>query len=440
MSVAPGQAQLLRLSALVDLERRSRQARGAELGYLMVNDSFSVAPYRQAALWLHGTLATVSGVAAPERTAPYARWLHRALAAASSREETAPRLVDAGKLGLRADDWAEWFPPEAVWVPLPDPRGGVSGGLMLGRDEPWHPAELHLLETLAGAYGMAVAAADLPARRRNWRIGRRLLWGAAACAIAALAFVPIRSSVLAPAEIVALAPVPIRAPFDGVIDTVRVRPNAPVHRGDLLLALDTTERRARAEVTQKALEIARAELAEAAQLGLSDPRAKGRIAVLQGKLGQAELEAAYDRDILARAEVRAPVDGIAVFDDADQWTGHPVALGERIMLLAPPRSLEIDIAVPVADILAVPEDAEIVFFPNTAPDNPARGRLRETGYAAQVGGDGVLAYTWRGRLTVPEIGLRLGLKGTAKVYGPPRPFILWALRRPLAAIGAWLPF
>ena len=45
----------------------------------------------------------------------------------------------------------------------------------------------------------------------------------------------------------------------------------------------------------------------------------------------------------------------------------------------------------------------------------------------------VLSYTARADLD--EGGaLRLGLKGSAKVFGPRRPLILWLLRRPIAYI------
>ena len=41
------------LATLLDLSQRARLASSArELGFLLVNDSFELAPYRQAALWL----------------------------------------------------------------------------------------------------------------------------------------------------------------------------------------------------------------------------------------------------------------------------------------------------------------------------------------------------------------------------------------------------
>ncbi len=441
--------QLLRLSALLDLERRTRAARGAELTYLMVNDTTDVVSYQQAALWRRGALVAVSGVATVEPGGPYAQFLQTVLPAAEklvTRDAEAPFVVNPALVGVSPEAWSEWFPPEALFLPLADPRGGLSGGLLLGRQDPFHPGEHQLLEAVAGTYGLALAATEL-SRRHIRRLPSRRLWQAGAVLLAvAASFAPIRSSVLAPAEVVALAPFPIRAPFDGVVDAVRVTPNAAVHKGDPLLSFETTERRAKAEVSEKALEIARAEYAEASQQAFNDPQAKGKLPLLRAKIDQAQLEADYNRTMLARAEVVAPADGVAVFDDAHQWIGRPVTLGERIMVLAAPVSNALDIAVPVADVVTFDKDAEVVFFPNIAPDHPARGVLADVGYASSLNAEGVLAYTARANLeatrsdttSLDTSGLRLGLKGTAKIYGERRPFILWVLRRPLTVVREWL--
>jgi hypothetical protein len=433
--------QLLRLSALIDLERRAREARGPELTYLMANDTALVVPYQQSALWRRGELAAVSGVATIEANGPYAGFLRTVLPAAAKLAATdagSPVVVDAAAIGMPAAEWSAWFPPEAVFLPLADPRGGLAGGLLVGRQDPFHPAELQLLGAVAGTYGLALAATELP-RRHARRLPSRHWWQAGAVLlVVAASFAPVRSSVLAPAEVVAAAPYPIRAPFDGVVDTVHVTPNEAVHKGDRLISFDTTERRAKAEVSGKALEIARAEYAEAAQQAFNDPQAKGKLPLLRAKIDQARLEADYNQTMLNRAVVVAPNDGVAVFDDAHQWIGRPVVLGERIMVLAAPVSNALDIAVPVADVVTFDRDAEVVFFPNIAPDHPARGALRSVGYAAAVNAEGVLAYTARAYLDADGEGLRLGLKGTAKIYGPHRPFILWVLRRPLAVVREWL--
>jgi multidrug resistance efflux pump len=295
-----------------------------------------------------------------------------------------------------------------------------------------------LLAALAGTYGTLLAVTELPARRRSLPHRRHWLRIAIVAAVLAASFIPIRSSVLAPAEIVAAAPFPVRAPFDGVVDAVHVPPNTPVHKGDRLISFDVTERRAKADVAAKALEMARAEFTEASQQAMSDPKVKGRLVLLQSKVAQAQLDYDYDRTMLGRAEVLAPADGIAVFDDEHQWIGRPVALGERIMIIAPPRSTELDIAVPIGDVVTFAPGAEVEFFPNVSPDQPAHGRLMVAGYGTAPTAEGVLAYTFRTHLESTDDGLRLGLKGTAKIYGPHRPFILWVLRRPLAVMREWL--
>lgn len=438
MNGPPINPQLLRLSALIDLQSRAQRTQGAELSYLIVNDTMQVVAYQQAALWRHGALAAVSGVAMPEAGGPYARWLHgvlsKAAALAASDDPVVP--VDAATLGLRPDEWDAWFPRHAVFLRLSDPRGGMAGGLLLGRADPFHPGEAQLLGAMAGTYGLALAALDLPRRRIRTHRLRRWLQAGAVLGVLAASFAPVRSSVLAPAEIVAAAPFPVRAPFDGVVDAIHVSPNQAVHKGDRLISFETTERRAKAEVAAKALEIARAEYAEASQQAFTDPQAKAKLPLLQAKVEQARLEADYNRDMLARSEVTAPTGGVAVFDDAHQWIGRPVALGERIMVIAPPSSARLDVAVPVADIVTFAPKAEVVFFPNISPDRPAYGALDSVGYAASLTPEGVLAYTARAALKGDE--LRLGLKGTAKIYGPRRPFILWVLRRPLAVAREWL--
>ena len=69
-------------------------------------------------------------------------------------------------------------------------------------------------------------------------------------------FVPVRLSVLAPAEVVALNAIAVAAPQDGVVGSFAVAPNAKVKAGDLLFSLDDSSLLNRLAVARKALEIA----------------------------------------------------------------------------------------------------------------------------------------------------------------------------------------
>jgi multidrug resistance efflux pump len=232
--------------------------------------------------------------------------------------------------------------------------------------------------------------------------------------------------------VAAIDPAPVRAPFEGVVESILVAPNATVAKGEPLVALDRTQSQARADVAQKALEMAQAEHAVASQQALNDADAKARLAILSGKIEQAAAERDYAKGLLDRAVVPAPADGVAVFDGAADWRGKPVQLGERIMLIASPERTELEMLVPAADAVTFEPGAEVLFFGNLAPDRPVRAVVSFASYAA-----GTVAYVFRARFqdAPPQ---RLGMKGTAKIYGERVPLALWLLRRPVAAVRQWL--
>src|SRR5882672_11218529 len=72
--------QLSALAALLQLERRVRAAATVEeLGFLMVNDTHMIVPYRQAVFWRADTekVQAISGLSTPDRDAPFCLWLAR---------------------------------------------------------------------------------------------------------------------------------------------------------------------------------------------------------------------------------------------------------------------------------------------------------------------------------------------------------------------------
>jgi hypothetical protein len=157
--------QLLRLSALLQLEQRARAATAAELKFLMVNDTASVVSYQQAVLWQSdaaGSAAfTLSGVAVADDGGPYRVWLDH-LMAAITRGANAKVLhvLTAGDLSDKvAEEWAEWFPPQALWCPLLRRDGKLVGGLLFGRADPWGEGDRQLIETAGGAYAQSLVLA-----------------------------------------------------------------------------------------------------------------------------------------------------------------------------------------------------------------------------------------------------------------------------------------
>lgn len=439
--------QLLRLSALLQLEMRARSAKGKELEFIIVNETAQVIAYQQAVLWRRSPTGketlTPSGAAMPEPGSPYVHWLKQLFAHLTSSAKAATFFaVSASEVPETIRNaWPQWFPPYAFWCPLVFPDGTLAGAVLLGRAVAWQEGEKPLLEMLMSGYAQSLAVQELkpgiPFYKKFWphrskRVKR------IAIAVVVLLLLPLRVSVLAPADTIAVDPAAIRAPFDGVVANINVKPNQPVHPGQSLLTLDVAQLKAHAQVAQGALDMARAEYSGAAQEALSDVQAKGKLAMLQSRIEQQKAELEYDQNLLKQADIVSPIEGIAVFDDPVALTGKPVIQGERVMLVAADQTPLIEIAVPVADVVTFTPGAEVVFFSNIEPDRPLPATLEFASYASKMTADGILSYHFRARLNDPSQILRLGLKGTAKIYGDRKPLVLWILRRPIALIRQWL--
>lgn len=437
--------QLYGLSTLLQLVERARQARTVEeLAFLMVNETHVLMPYRQAALWLcpdgGGKVAALSGVALPDGNGPYMQWLKRALSHLDKQGGTALRAVTAADLPPReAGEWAEWLPEYGLWVPLVSSAGEKLGALLLARETEWE-ADQPVLDHLRGAYGHALAALDqkrtwLPVKGR-WK-DKRWGYGAVLGVVLAL-WTPVPLTVLAPAQVTPLHPAVQRAPLEGVVDSFHVKPNDSVTEGQLLFELDPTSLRSKTEVARKAVAVAEAEYRQAAQQALYDQKSKAQLAILQGRMEEKAAEVDFLNSLLDRIQVRASRGGIAIFDDANEWIGKPVVVGERIMTIADPAEGELEIWLPVADAITVKDGAEVRFFLNIAPQRPVSATLRYASYEAVPTPEGVLAYRLKASFAPDQTLPRIGLKGTAKIYGDKVSLFYYLMRRPLAAARQWL--
>ena len=417
----------------LELERQARAAASSEqLGFAMVNDGQALFGFRHAALLIAGRVRALTGVSVVEAHAPFVAFVERAVAQLQAHggldtpAAVEPTAVDAQTQA----DWHALSAAQAFWLPLKDRRGEVFGGLWLAREQPWSPAEQALLAQLGDSYGHAWLALQ---PRRPWRLRwprRQRL--ALAGGLLLLLLLPVRQSVLAPAEVVPLGGRVVAAPLDGVIAEFLVRPNQPVAAGELLLRFDATSLKAQADVAERSLGVAEAELKSSAQRAFADAESSARIDLLAARVEQKRAERDYARELLARTEVRAERAGIAVFADAERWTGKPVQTGERLMQIADPAQAELRIELPVGDAIALAPGAEVALFLDSDPLHRHAARLERAAYEAHSTAAGQLAYRLDARFGAAPP--RIGLRGTAKLLGQRVPLALYLLRRPLAAL------
>lgn len=430
------------LLAVAALEERARAADSpAALAFSIANDAYPLLGFRQAlvfdAAW---ALRAVSGLALPTEDSPYLVWLRRT----ARWLETLPggdggRWVGAGDAGIPvevAEGWAEWWPAGFWLLNLVDRSGQGVGAALFLMDMPPEPAVAGQVARLAATWGYCWGALGGARPPRRWRLtGRRRRIAAAVLLVVAL--LPVRQSALAPAEVVPAEAVIVASPLDGVVHRFHVRPNQAVEAGAPLFSLDETTLRSRLDVAAKAVAAADAELHAASQRAFENAQSRSEVALLSGRAEEKRAELAAIRGQLARIDVVAPRAGVAVFGDPNDWLGKPVATGERILLVADPARPAMQIHLPVADAIALEPGAPVKLYLSTHPLSAIEGRVVETSYQAVTTPDGLAAYRLRAAIEGDAGDARLGLRGTAKIYGNWTVFAYYVLRRPLAALREW---
>ncbi|SJM93246.1 conserved hypothetical protein [Crenothrix polyspora] len=435
--------QLLRLTLLLQLERRARQAPSDELPFVIVNETAELLPYRQAVLWQKAPakLQAASGIAKPEKNSPYALWLKPVLQYVTRDPRAASVMAFSAEDVPEelAKDWYEWLPDHALWIPLLTPATSKYG-LVLFRDNAWTEAEIQLVGYLAETYGHALALAEAGPAQRSWldRLrGRNIQFLLAAILLAAACY-PVRQAVLAEAEVIPIKPNLVRAPLEGVVETFYVQPNEDVKVGQKLFSLDMTQLRSRLEVAQETRDIAKTEYLQTTQQAMLDPTVKSKLAGLKSKWDQQVAEVDYVRTLLKRSVVTATRAGVTVFDDPNDWLGKPVTQGEKILAVADPNVVELEVRLPMDDLIALESGAEVLFFSNINPHKPLQASLNYFSYRATPTPADIMAYRLKATFTGNEILPRLGYRGSAKLYGSRKPFILWLFRKPIQTVRLWL--
>jgi multidrug efflux pump subunit AcrA (membrane-fusion protein) len=257
-------------------------------------------------------------------------------------------------------------------------------------------------------------------------------------ALAVVLSLPVTLSALAPAEVVPFKPAIVRAPLDGVVDHFLVEPNATVAAGQPLLDLDSRAIQNKLDVAGKELAVAEAEYRQAAQEAVFDDKSRAKLAVLKGRMDQRRADVAYAQSLLDRIHVTASRAGLALFEDPNDWIGRPVTIGEKLLEIADPAQAELEIWLPAADAITLKPGAAVELFLNVSPGAPLKAKLRQASYEATLSPSNLLGYRLKATLDDPAEAPRIGLRGTAKLYGERVSLFYYLARRPLAATRQFL--
>lgn len=439
--------QLERLANLLLLESRVRDAKTElELGFTITNDTLSLVNGATALLWrvpknlnfANGDLFSVSASPLPEKNTPFSNWAIRYFLALGSALGEAPAVVDNAVLPKELVLEAESLVAKnAVWLPISF-GGNVLGALLIFRAGPWLDSELRILQqwtaTIAHAWN-ALQTSNVSMISSITSIPRKRLLVALAAVLLISFVLPIRLSVLAPAELKSGDSFIVRSPIQGVVDELHIEPNAAVAEGELLVSLDDSALSTELEVAQQELAIARAEFRQSSQAAAFSDEASASLQVQRISLEKSVARVNYLTDLLNRTKILAPQSATAIIENVDEFIGRPVQLGERLLMLVDDSDLELEMWLPVGDDIELAIGSPINFFPNVAPDQVYTGSLTSLDYEARISPLGTLAYRARATVDLPlDAYSRIGMRGTGKLFGKQVSVFYYLFRRPISFI------
>lgn len=431
--------------AFIQLTARAMSAaKPADLQFIIANESIQLGHYRQAAFFESAfnkkpILTTASGLVSVAENSPYSVWLNR-FAKTFPNTAGCHRINFADAKPEHADGWQEWLPAHLLVIPLLHDNQ-LYGHALYAREQAWSDNEIAQFGFLHNTYSYCLASLH----KKSHSFARSLFkWlnfktlAFTGMLLAALMLLPVRLSTLAPAEVIALNAFSVAAPQDGVIHAFTVQPNSIVKTGDLLFTLDDTSIMNRFEVASKALATARSDALVAEQRAFDDIKGRAELAGAIGRMREKEAELASIKALMARVEVRAERDGLAIFSDINDWIGRPVQTGERVMQIANPADAGLLMWLPVKDALNIDTGAPMKLFLHTDPLHPISAKLQQTSYQATMSPENVSSYRLKGAFDSNKSLPRIGLRGTARISGEWSVLGYYLFRRPIAATREWL--
>jgi len=445
--VQDGQTRRLQTLLLLEAELR-RQKTPEALSLWAVNELRGVVDYSQGILLRNNRsgkarVMAVSNLAGVDRNAPYIRRVEEQVNAIIKTTATGGRdavrdviNMPLANGGSKGNGSGEVFPfQQSIFLPFTDRCGAIFGGLLLARSKPWQEAEqviaVRLAETISHGF-----QALLPQKRlRLWSLSKWLVAGAMLLAVLAM-FIPVPMTTLAPAEIIADEPVVVAAPIDGVVARIFQDANVEVKKGELLFEFDNTELKAAADIARRKELVSAARLATAKPAAFTDPQVYRQLAIARAELELAQAEKNFAERKLARTQVRAKRAGQLIYTDRKDWTGKPVRTGERVMEIADVRHVVLRIDLPVADAINLTKGADVRLFLDANPLKALSAKLRHAGYhAVEQPGVG-LVYRVIADLERQQnkIVPRIGLRGTAQIFGEKVFLGFYLFRKPISTI------
>ncbi|MDF2577172.1 MAG: hypothetical protein K0S74_656 [Chlamydiales bacterium] len=436
--------QLLAIINQLSLQAYRSQSLEA-LIFQIVNDTYHAISYNRAMLWKYEdkqfVLLGISGQTQISKKSPLIDQTQ--LLMSHLKELEKPQILSKDSFKEQVHTiWhklsADSLQPEICWFPIIQDKQ-LIGGLWLERwhKEEWLNYELEMLGFITAAYA---AAWDKYRNKFNWKKVFRF-WGFYLGIMLLGSFiihVPLR--IVAPCEVVSKDPVAISATLDGTIAQLEVKPGQLVKKGDLLYSYNPEIPLQNLKSFRKQVEVSQAELDRAVSLAFTHNRGLAEIEELSLRLRKEKIALETAEYQAKHLQGFAPKDGIVMLDDPEKWRGSPVTIGEKILQIADPSETKVRMWIPESDNIVLNQNKPIKVFLNVSPNRSFTAQLKYIASYTHVNDKGMPCFTSEANWIEEEENLKLGLKGSAILYGEDVSLFYWLVRRPWTALRNFIGF
>ena len=432
----------IKIARLLTVEKKLREAESqVELEFIFVNELRSIVDYTFAfflkpSQFRQVKVQTISDLSVIDRTAPTVKFIEDLFKVKGLVDQNETKEIDLNDQAILSNNLnrPENFPNHALIVPIHSKLAGFHGYLLLVTTEKLNDRDKEIISHVSNSFGHALNVfmprGTFGSFIQNILSGW-LKWLVIGIVVACM-FIPMQMSALAPVEVVAKDAFIVTSPIQGVVEKVLVQTNDKVSKGENIIKLDDIDHKNRYEIALQELEVAEAELLRNKQSSFSNQADKAKLIELatQVKLKKKELD--YAKDVLDYVLIQAEMSGVAIVEDNLDWQGRPVSLGEKIMTIAEPNKIEFLINLQTKDSIVIKKDAPVKIFLDYDPLNSISAKVNRISYKPELTVENILAYKVFASIdeNLNEIP-RIGLRGSAKIYGEEVSIFYYIFRVPL---------
>jgi GAF domain-containing protein len=336
----------------------------------------------------------------------------------SAREETRAKFkqyfAESGMRGFYA-------------IPLNDDTGRV-GILSLESSDPDFLSSVHieLLQVLASQATVALRNAQMykevpfisvlePVleRKRKFmaleRTRRTMITVAAAAALIFLVIFPLPMRVDGDATVGPGQRAQVQPEFEGVVSKVLVREGEAVKRGQVVAEMDAWEIRSELAAAQAKYQAALLQMNRALA---SNDGGEGGIQRVNADYWKGKV--ARQQELLGRAQLRSPIDGIIAAPHVETFAGRRLQFGETFTEVVDTANVVVDVAVDASDVALLRTGEKAAVKLNSYPTRTFHGEVAMVSPKGVAAGDERVFYA-RVAVPNPDGALRTGMEGRAKI-------------------------